>query len=224
MCIEQVRSLGCTAKHVISSPGIEESSMKASRVVVWFFLTSCTFAQTSSPQNSPAPGNSQEQTPPASTATTPAAKIDPSKEADIRQLMEVVGVNALMLQMMGNMEKNIRPLMANALPSGEYREKLIDLFFEKFHSKAAPQTLLEMIIPLYDKYLSDKEIKELVQFYQTPLGQKTIQVMPKLLAESQDVGRKWGEKLGRESMIEVLSEHPELAKAMDEAKKNSSPQ
>jgi hypothetical protein len=212
MCIEKVRFLGRTAKHVISSPGIEESSMKASRAVVWFFLASCMFAQTSSPQNSPAPASGQEQTPPGSTATTPAGKIDPSKEAAIRQLM------------MGNMEKNIRPLIANALPSGEYREKLIDLFFEKFQSKADPHTLLEMIIPLYDKYLSDKEIKELVQFYQTPLGQKTIQVMPKLLAESQDVGRKWGENLGRESMIEVLSEHPELAKAMEDAKKNSSPQ
>jgi hypothetical protein len=59
----------------------------------------------------------------------------------------------------------------------------------------------------------------LIQIYQTPLGQKLITVMPKILAESQVAGEKWGEQLGRQSMLDVLAEHPELEKAMEEAKK-----
>jgi hypothetical protein len=35
-------------------------------------------------------------------------------------------------------------------------------------------------------------------------------------------GGKWGEELGRQSMIEVLAEHPELAKEMEDASKAAS--
>jgi hypothetical protein len=48
--------------------------------------------------------------------------------------------------------------------------------------------------------------------------------MPKLTAESQEIGRKWGEGLGRQSMLDVLAEHPELEKALEDAKKNQTPQ
>jgi len=189
-------------------------------LIAWSLLLGCVSAQTQSgtPQSVPEQRTDRQQTP-ASGPAAQQSKIDPAKETDIRQLMDVVGVDALMVQMMGSMGTSIRPLMTNALPPGEYREKLIDLFFAKFQSKADPQQLLDLIVPLYDKYLSDKEIKDLIQFYRTPLGQKSVQVMPKLIAESEEAGRKWGEGLGRQSMLEVLSEHPELEKAMEDAKK-----
>jgi hypothetical protein len=43
------------------------------------------------------------------------------------------------------------------------------------------------------------------------------------MAESQAAGTKWGEQIGRESMMEVLAEHPELQKAMAEAKSSAQP-
>ena len=151
-------------------------------------------------------------------------KIDPAKEADIRRLMDLVGTRLLVAQMMDAMEKSIKPLMTGALPPGEYREKLIDLFFAKFHSKADLQQLLDIAVPAYDRYYTHEEIKGLIQFYGTPLGQKMISVLPKLTGELQEAGRKWGEGLGRNSMREVLSEHPELATALDGAKKGTPPE
>jgi len=131
-----------------------------------------------------------------------------------------------MMQIMGGMEKNIRPVMTNSLPPGDYREKLIDLFFEKFqdHSKAEMPQLLDTAVPLYDKYFSREDIKGLIQFYETPLGQKALSVLPQLSIELQGEGMKLGEKLGRQSMMEVLSEHPELQKALEEAQKGAQPQ
>ncbi len=99
-------------------------------------------------------------------------KIDPAKETDIRRLLEVAGSKATAMQMMTDMEKNIRPLLTNSFPPGEYREKLIELFFEKFHSKTDSQKLLDIAVPVYDKYLSDDDVKGLIQFYSTPLGKK----------------------------------------------------
>ena len=57
-----------------------------------------------------------------------------------------------------------------------------------------------------------------------PLGQKALSVLPQLSIELQGEGMKLGEKLGRQSMMEVLSEHPELQKALEEAQKGAQPQ
>jgi len=124
---------------------------------------------------------------------------------------------------MGTMEKAMKPLLMDSLPPGEYRKKLVNLFFAKLQAKADGQSLLELAIPLYDKNLSHEEIKGLIQFYQTPLGQKAVSVLPKLTAELQEEGRKWGENIGRQSMIEVMSEHPDLAHAMEHAQKAPRP-
>jgi hypothetical protein len=169
----------------------------------------CAFAQTQpSAKPKPAP------------VTTPApVKIDPQKEADIRHLMEVTGASSLATQVMGNMEKNIRPLMTNALPPGDYREQLVELFFQKYHQKRDPNRVIDMAVPVYDKYYSDDEIKGLIQFYSTPLGKKALTVMPQLMGELQNAGSEYGKDLGRQCMLEVLAEHPEMAKALEQAGK-----
>ena len=151
---------------------------------------------------------------PAPTKTS----IDPAKEAHIRQLLDVTGAKTMMMQQMGSMESTLKPLLANSLPPGEYRAKLIELFFEKFHAKADTGTLVDLIVPIYDKYLSDEDIMGMIQFYSTPLGKKVIEVLPKLAGESQQTGRQWGEQLGRQTMIEVLDEHPDLKQALQDAK------
>jgi hypothetical protein len=170
---------------------------------------------------------SQAAAPVASSANTqPAAptKVDPAKEADIRRLLVAAGAKDLAIQTMSRMTTNIRPLMIQSLPPGDYRETLITLFFEKFQSKVNAQQFVDLMIPIYDKYLTDEDIKGLIQFYGTPLGQKTLKVLPELAADSQLAGQKWGEQMGRESMLEVLAEHPELKEALQTAARPATPQ
>jgi uncharacterized protein len=157
----------------------------------------------------------------AAKASRAQVQIEHAKEADIRRLLDLTSAGALATQTMDRMEENIRVLMTNSFPPGEYREKLIDLFFEKFHSKRDPQQLLDLSVPIYDKYYSDDEIKQLIRLYETPLGQKMLSVMPKVLGDLQSAGEKWGEGMGRQSMTEVLVEHPELEKALQAAQKTA---
>jgi Uncharacterized protein conserved in bacteria (DUF2059) len=183
-------------------------------IIVWLFvLGALCAAQTDS--------SDQNQSAAAAARANKQPKIDPAKEAAIRQLFEVGGTKALVMQVMTDMEKGIRPALANSFPPGDYRDKLIDLFFEKFHSKADPETLLSLSIPVYDKYFTTEEIKGLTAFYTTPLGHKTMEALPKVMGECQEAGRKWGEQTGRGSMLEVLAEHPELKTAMEAASKPS---
>ncbi len=57
----------------------------------------------------------------------------------------------------------------------------------------------------------------MTRFYQTPLGQKALSVLPQTVVEIQAESMKLGERLGREAMVEVLDEHPDLKKALEEA-------
>jgi hypothetical protein len=186
-------------------------------------------AQSRSGAPAAAEGASQNQTAPIPASSVPSAgveraKIDPAKEADIRRLMDVMGAKALIREMKDGMGKNMRSTMAGSLPPGDYRDKLVDLFIEKFQSRMDAQQFIDMAVPIYDKYLSDEEIKGLTAFYQTPLGQKTSSVLPKLTVEVQAEGTKWGQQTGRQCMLEVLSEHPELTQALAAAGKASRPQ
>jgi len=195
--------------------------VKTCTVIIGFLLVGSLFAQA----QGPAPKLvSKPQAAPDSTSASGSPKIDAAKEADIRRLMDLAGVRQLVMQVMDGMEQNIKPLMMNALPPGEYRQKLVDLFFAKFHAKADLGQLLDLAVSVYDKYYTHDEIKGLIQFYESPLGQKLSATQSKMTGELQEAGRKWGEGLGRDSMIEVLSEHPELATALQAAKKGTQPQ
>jgi hypothetical protein len=147
-----------------------------------------------------------------------AAAVDPVKQADIQRLIELTNGNAMALQFMDFMEKALRPTLTNSLPPGDYRGKLLDLFFERLRSKVSGD-ILNLAVPVYDKYYSDDELKSLIQFYETPLGKKTISVMPKIMSEMQASGQKLGERAGRQAMLEILAEHPDLAEAMSSAQK-----
>jgi uncharacterized protein len=168
-------------------------------------------------QTPPAAENPPAKPTPASPAQNEEKKISPAKEADIRKLLELTGATTTMEITMQNMEKSIKPMLANSLPPGDYREKLVTLFFEKFHSKMDLQKLLDLAVPLYDKYYTDEDIKGLIQFYQTPLGKKTVKALPSLMGELTEAGQKMGQDVARQSMMEVIAEHPELEKAMEDA-------
>ena len=184
-------------------------------------LLSCALAaQLQTGSQGPA-SNKQDGSKQTESSAAPKAeevKIDPGKEADIRQLLDLTKVSAMVTQLMGGMEQGIKPLMTSALPAGEYREKLVDLFFVKFHSKIESSNFVDLVVPVYAKYYTREEIESLIQFYKTPLGQKMVATMPKLTADLQAEGRKWGQQLGSDSMSEVLLEHPELEKALEDAK------
>src|SRR5215469_767563 len=163
-----------------------------SGVAVSLLATSIAAGQAAAPSKSA----QLQDTKPASTAAS-AVKIDPAKEADIRRLLELSGARALALQMMDEMGKSLKPMLTNSLPPGDYRDKLVDLFFAKFMAKADSDSLVNLAVPEYDKNFTHDEILRLIAFYQTPVGKKAVAVIPQLTATLQQKGRTWGESLGR---------------------------
>src|ERR1700747_3145227 len=112
----------------------------------------------------------------AAAAQTSRAQIvaKEAKEKDIRQLLELTGATGLGMQSMDQTARAMRPLLVDALPPGDDRDKLVDLFFEKFRSKVSSGQRADLIVPIYEKYYSDNEIKQLIQLYQSPIGKKML--------------------------------------------------
>lgn len=192
------------------------------KIIGLFFLACIAPFTVAAQQTAAAPPQTRaaQSAPPAQTAdpaAKPAAVIDPAKDAAIRKLFEVMGTKDAMRQVIASMSGTIRPLLESSLPRGEYRAQLIDLFFQRLQVKLRVDDLLELAIPVYDKYFSLEDIDGLTKFYQTPLGKKAISVLPQVLLEAQAAGKKLGQEMGRQSMIEVLDEHPDLKKSLEDA-------
>src|SRR5437899_6545913 len=79
-------------------------------------------------QKSPGPSTTQTAKPlvaaasvPPAPQVKPQAKIDPAKEADILRLLDISGAKGLAQQTMDNMQTNVKPVLMNSLPPGDYR-------------------------------------------------------------------------------------------------------
>ncbi len=70
--------------------------------------------------------------------------------------------------------------------------------FEKEFSKTSIDDLTEMLVPVYQKYMTVDDLKGLIEFYETPLGKKYASNSPMIMQESMQIGQQWGMKLGQE--------------------------
>ena len=48
----------------------------------------------------------------------------------------------------------------------------------------------EAVYPLYDRFFTAQELRDLIEFYKTPTGRKTVETLPKLFAESQKAAQE----------------------------------
>ncbi|MCL2265183.1 MAG: DUF2059 domain-containing protein [Treponema sp.] len=76
----------------------------------------------------------------------------------------------------------------------------------KFKDKIKIDDLLEMCIPIYDKYYTHNDIKEMIKFYESPIGKKMVDAEYKMTNEISALGEKWGEKIGNEIVNELIND------------------
>jgi uncharacterized protein len=127
----------------------------------------------------------------------PAQADELAKErcADIDQLLRVTGAVAMGKQMatavtaqLAQNLKKVRPDIPNQVLQVLPQE--VGAVFEENMG-----SLMEAIVPLYAKYFTGTEVKELIRFYSTDLGKKLVDAMPGLMQESMQIGQHWGQSL-----------------------------
>ena len=138
-------------------------------------------------------------TPVAQAQTKTAAPASPSaSNADIKTLLQLTGTDKLAQQMANDMVnaglqamKQNNPQMTDA-QLGTARSEMEKLMAEKMPA------LMDQIVPIYAKHFTPADVKGLISFYKTPLGNKLITETPTILRETTVVGEQWGRSLGPE--------------------------
>lgn len=126
-------------------------------------------------------------------APAPALAQQLGDRNDIRKLMEVTGVAELMSQMSGMLLAQLKT-MAPGVPESEWT---------KYEAKLDGKNIIALSVPVYAKHFTPEEIDELIKFYSTPVGQKTISTMPVVIRESMEAGQRWGQEAGTKIIEEL---------------------
>lgn len=133
----------------------------------------------------------QSAAPAATPAAPPAAskqagEDQAAKRADVLKLLEVNGVRKLMASQVDTMMKGF---ISQAMLPPEGAEAMKQVFSENFDK------LIELCVQPYMDHLSHEDIKGLIAFSESPLGQRMAAAQPKIMAETTAAGMKWGQQL-----------------------------
>ncbi|NIR31614.1 MAG: DUF2059 domain-containing protein [Gammaproteobacteria bacterium] len=136
--------------------------------------------------------------------STPAPASESEKERDIRVLLEMTGTLDVGQQMADTFMRQMLESLREARP--DIPAATYDALREEVRSTIAENLdgFVEMIVPVYSRHFSAREIKGLLAFYRTELGQKAIRVMPDLVRESMAIGELWGRNLAPEIRRRVM--------------------
>lgn len=141
------------------------------------------------------------------------SSIDPVKEADIRSLMELVGARDLVQDGENTAIEQSREKLLATVPNNEKGQAFVNAFAASYQKKFDVDQVTNQLVVLYDKHFTDDEIKGLLQFYGSPLGQKVASEMPKIGRETQAAVRAASAKAAKESLAEVKQQNPEFGQS-----------
>ena len=185
----------------------------------------------------PAIANQRNEVPiSAPTVTREIVAISETKRSLIFQMLEITGGKEMYQQMQqivfSEMQNQFAPMMEQMLDNqtdlspAEKEEQLAKLsnnvdrlmgeFVELMQSEVAYEEMLESVFyPVYDRYFTEDDLRDLIAFYESPVGKKIIAVSPDLFRTSLQlsneifipkmldiIDRLIEEEIGRESRTE----------------------
>jgi hypothetical protein len=120
-----------------------------------------------------------------------SGQVDNDYKATLKKMFEVSGTEdsykTAITQMIGMFKEQYTDVSA---------ELWTDL--EKEFLKTSLNDLVDMLVPVYNKYLTQSDLEEMIKFYQTPAGKKFAKSTPLIMQESMEIGQQWGTKIGQE--------------------------
>ncbi len=61
--------------------------------------------------------------------------------------------------------------------------------------RADRDDVVGLLIPIYSRHLSSADVRQLTEFYRSPIGRKLVQAIPAISAESGRAGQRWVESI-----------------------------
>src|SRR5258708_1470880 len=183
-----------------------EEVMKAVLALVILYVGTFFLVIQGASQN-PVQASPQSSAAPQGTAAS-SKSVDAAKEADIRSLMELLGVRDVLQEGATRSSEQYREALLASVPDNDRGQAFINAFMDSYQKKFNPEDVTNELVTVYDKHFTEDEIKGLLQFYGSPLGQKYAEEMPKVSAEASAAGRAVSLRAARDVIQDLRKQYP----------------
>ena len=177
------------------------------------FLVATHEASQNPAEAAPQQGNSREA----------RAAIDPAKEADLRALMELLGVRDTAEQAAAEAAEHYRQTLSASVPDDESGRQFVDSFVNHFQRRFNPNDVADELVSIYDLHFNGEEIKGLLVFYGSPLGQKYAAELPKISTEAQAASRTVSARVAQAVLQDLKRQYPAIGAEARLSKPRPSP-
>ena len=132
--------------------------------------------------------------------------MDSPKAADIRALLDLVGAREQVRQSLKlNAEQYREKLLASVAQSDEKDRVFVNTVISGYEARFNVDQVTDDLVAIYDKHYSADEVRGLLRFYQTPLGQKVAQTSPQIAREVQEAVRLAGTRAVKDALQQAES-------------------
>lgn len=132
------------------------------------------------------------QTPKAAPASDAAAQ----KRADIRKLLTLQGAG----------ENGVKAMQATLESQKQANPQIPEVFWTTFMQEFNAERIIETALPVYEKHLTEAELKALLAFYATPEGRSFATKQGVIMAEALLAGQEAGKQIGMEVALRLQKE------------------
>lgn len=87
-------------------------------------------------------------------------------------------------------ESSIEMLMETMLEQNPMLTPFRDIFADFFAEFSPWQAMYPQYLNMYRDAYTEPELRELIAFYRTPVGQKTVELMPELMQQGAEIGHR----------------------------------
>lgn len=115
---------------------------------------------------------------------------DSAKRAVAMQVLRLTRASESIVQMMESTIPMQRASMSQV--PAEFWDSLL------VRARAGADSLTRMLAPAFADAFTLDELRQLVAFYESPIGRRLIAQQPGLMARSTEIGQQWGMQLGIE--------------------------
>lgn len=129
--------------------------------------------------------------------TSAASDADVPAAANIRVLLQANGT--------GDIGNQVGPVTAQQIIAALHRANpnlstsadavVTDVVVTYMRQQAQHDRVVDRLVPIYSKYLTEDDVRQLTDFYRSPVGRKLVNVMPEISLESARVGQQWAESI-----------------------------
>ncbi|WP_028980442.1 DUF2059 domain-containing protein [Sporocytophaga myxococcoides] len=111
------------------------------------------------------------------------------KKADLKKLFNLIQTEKMIDGTMNNLVSAIKQQTSGQIQGADSKEKF-DKYIEFVmnEAKELSKKLVNVeMIEIYDKHFTEKEVKDLIAFYESPTGQKFIEKTPEITKDMMNV-------------------------------------